>query len=73
MLTVFGAARRRLKICSMLLSSGAILGALGDQLHRGRLAEFDGIYDRTQMETALGQWHGTPSEWKIAANISGRP
>jgi phosphatidylserine/phosphatidylglycerophosphate/cardiolipin synthase-like enzyme len=60
-----GAARRRIKICSMLLTSGAILGALSDVLHQGRLAEFNGIYDRTQMETALAQWMGTPAEWKI--------
>src|SRR5205085_752776 len=31
------AARRRLKVCSMLITSGAILGALSDALQRGRL------------------------------------
>jgi phosphatidylserine/phosphatidylglycerophosphate/cardiolipin synthase-like enzyme len=58
-------ARRRLKICSMLLTSGGILGAIGDLLHRGRLAEYGGLYDRTQMESVFAQWQGTPAEWKI--------
>jgi phosphatidylserine/phosphatidylglycerophosphate/cardiolipin synthase-like enzyme len=61
------AARRRLKIGSMLLTSGAILGALGDALHQGRVAEYGGIYDRTQMESVFEQWHGTPAAWKIEA------
>jgi len=60
-------ARRRLKICSMLITSGAILGALGDLLHSGRVAEYGGIYDRTQMESVFNQWRGTPAEWKVAA------
>jgi phosphatidylserine/phosphatidylglycerophosphate/cardiolipin synthase-like enzyme len=60
-------ARRRVKVCSMLLTSGTILGALGDLLHSGRLAEFGGVYDRTQMEGVFAQWQGTPNEWKIAA------
>jgi phosphatidylserine/phosphatidylglycerophosphate/cardiolipin synthase-like enzyme len=60
-------ARRRIKVCSMLLTSGALLGALGDVLHRGRLAEYGGVYDRTQMEGVLAQWRGGPSGWKVAA------
>jgi phosphatidylserine/phosphatidylglycerophosphate/cardiolipin synthase-like enzyme len=60
-------ARRRLKICSMLLTSGAILGALGDALQQGRLADYSGLYDRTQMESVFDQWQGTPAEWKSAA------
>jgi phosphatidylserine/phosphatidylglycerophosphate/cardiolipin synthase-like enzyme len=62
-----GAARRRIKVCSMLITSGAILGALGDVLHRGRLAEYGGLYDRTQMEGVFDQWRGQPPAWKIAA------
>jgi len=61
------AARRRLKVCSMLITSGAILGALSDVLQRGRLAEYGGVYDRTQMESVFRQWHGGPAEWKVAA------
>jgi phosphatidylserine/phosphatidylglycerophosphate/cardiolipin synthase-like enzyme len=60
------AARRRLKVCSMLLTSGAILGALSDVLERGRIAEYGGVYDRTQMEGVFTQWQGQPAEWKIA-------
>jgi phosphatidylserine/phosphatidylglycerophosphate/cardiolipin synthase-like enzyme len=59
-------ARRRLKVCSMLLTSGAILGAISDALQRGRLAEYGGIYDRTQMESVFEQWRGGPAEWKTA-------
>jgi phosphatidylserine/phosphatidylglycerophosphate/cardiolipin synthase-like enzyme len=72
-------ARRRLKICSMLLTSGAILGALADVRHRGRLAEFGGVYDQTQMDAVLGQWQDTPSAWKIGVfrdavqGLSGKP
>ena len=62
-----GAARRRLKVCSMLITSGGILGALGDALHRGRIQEYGGVYDRTQMEGVFDQWRGSPAEWKIAA------
>jgi phosphatidylserine/phosphatidylglycerophosphate/cardiolipin synthase-like enzyme len=58
-------ARRRLKVCSMLLTSTAILKALQDVQHRGRLAEFGGLYDRTQMEGVLDQWRGGPPAWKI--------
>jgi phosphatidylserine/phosphatidylglycerophosphate/cardiolipin synthase-like enzyme len=60
-------ARRRLKVCSMLLTSGGILGALGDILQRGQVAEYGGVYDRTQMESVFEQWRGQPAEWKIAA------
>jgi phosphatidylserine/phosphatidylglycerophosphate/cardiolipin synthase-like enzyme len=60
-------ARRRLKVCSMLITSGAILGALGDALHHGQVREYVGVYDRTQMESVFDQWRGTPAEWKIAA------
>jgi phosphatidylserine/phosphatidylglycerophosphate/cardiolipin synthase-like enzyme len=69
-----GAARRRIKVCSMLLTSGAILGALGDALHNSRIAEFGGLYDRTQMESVFEQWKGSPAEWKIAAfqQVAGR-
>jgi phosphatidylserine/phosphatidylglycerophosphate/cardiolipin synthase-like enzyme len=61
------AARRRLKVGSMILTSGAILGALSDALQRGRLSEYGGVYDRTQMEGVFAQWKGAPAEWKIAA------
>ena len=58
-------ARRRLKLCSMLLTSGGILGALRDVLDHGRLPEFGGVYDETQMEGVVEQWNAGPSAWKI--------
>jgi phosphatidylserine/phosphatidylglycerophosphate/cardiolipin synthase-like enzyme len=61
------AARKRIKLCSMLITSGGILGALGDVLHHGQVAQFDGVYDRTQMEAVFRQWQGTPVAWKIRA------
>jgi phosphatidylserine/phosphatidylglycerophosphate/cardiolipin synthase-like enzyme len=64
---LIGGARRRLKVGSMLITSGAILGALNDVLSHHRVQEYGGVYDRTQMEGVFGQWQGQPSEWKIAA------
>jgi phosphatidylserine/phosphatidylglycerophosphate/cardiolipin synthase-like enzyme len=61
-----GQARRRIKICSALINSGAILGALNDALKHQTL-EYGGVYDKTQMDGVLAQWKGQPSEWKIAA------
>ena len=59
-----GGARRRLKICSMLITSGGILGT-GRCTAPRAFAEYGGIYDRTQMESVFDQWHGSPVEWKI--------
>jgi len=61
-----GLARRRIKVCSMLINSGAILGALNDSL-KHRTLDYGGVYDKTQMDGVLAQWKGQPSEWKIAA------
>jgi phosphatidylserine/phosphatidylglycerophosphate/cardiolipin synthase-like enzyme len=60
-------ARRRIKVCSMLLTSGGILRALLDMMQRPDAPEFGGICDKTQMETPRSQWKGGPSEWKIDA------
>lgn len=60
-------ARRRVRICSMLLNSGALLNALDDVLRAGRVP-VDGIYDRTQMAEVLQQWQEVPhNHWKIGA------
>lgn len=64
---IVGAARRRVRICSMLLNSGALLGALRDLLRAGEVP-VDGIYDRTQMQEVLQQWQEVPpNHWKIGA------
>ena len=61
------AARRRVVVCSMLLSSSRILRALVAQLDRGEVA-VSGVYDRTQMDGVLDQWRAIPElAWKIAA------
>jgi phosphatidylserine/phosphatidylglycerophosphate/cardiolipin synthase-like enzyme len=60
-------AQRRVRICSMLINSGALIGALIDLLQGGRVA-VDGVYDRTQMEAVYPQWQEVPSNrWKIPA------
>ena len=60
-------AERRVRICSMLLNSGALLGALRDVLRAGRVP-VDGVYDRTQMAGVLRQWQDVPhNRWKIDA------
>ena len=60
-------AQRRVRVCSMLLNSGAFLNALTAQLDAGRVL-VDGVYDRTQMEGVFYQWQLVPKNvWKIAA------
>jgi phosphatidylserine/phosphatidylglycerophosphate/cardiolipin synthase-like enzyme len=61
------AAQRRVRICSLLINSGTLIGELGNLLHVGRVP-VDGIYDRTQMSEVYLQWQEVPSNrWKIGA------
>jgi phosphatidylserine/phosphatidylglycerophosphate/cardiolipin synthase-like enzyme len=61
------AAQRRVRICSLLINSGTLIGELGNLLRRGGVA-VDGIYDRTQMEQVYMQWQEVPqNRWKIPA------
>jgi phosphatidylserine/phosphatidylglycerophosphate/cardiolipin synthase-like enzyme len=61
------AAQRRIRICSLLINSGTLIGELGNLFRRGRVA-VDGIYDRTQMEQVYVQWQEVPqNRWKIGA------
>src|SRR5215471_9567952 len=61
------AAQRRVRICSLLINSGTLIGELGNLLRRGRV-RVDGIYDRTQMADVYRQWQEVPSNrWKIGA------
>jgi len=61
------AAQRRVRICSLLINSGTLIGELGNLLRRGRVA-VDGIYDRTQMEQVYVQWQEVAqNRWKIGA------
>jgi phosphatidylserine/phosphatidylglycerophosphate/cardiolipin synthase-like enzyme len=60
-------ARERILICSPVLTSGPILGALADVVGRG-VVPVTGVVDRTQMEDVLRQWGGLPkASWKPAA------
>jgi phosphatidylserine/phosphatidylglycerophosphate/cardiolipin synthase-like enzyme len=57
-------ARRRIRVCSPVITAGVILGTLGDLVHR-RHPDFKGVYDRTQMAEVLGQWRVDPhATWK---------
>jgi len=61
------AAQRRVRICSLLINSGTLIGELGNLLRKRRVA-VDGIYDRTQMEQVYVQWQEVPqNRWKIGA------
>jgi phosphatidylserine/phosphatidylglycerophosphate/cardiolipin synthase-like enzyme len=61
------AAERRLRICSPVITSGPILGALGDAVLHSR-ADISGVYDATQMDEVQSQWALQASaSWKIAA------
>src|SRR2546423_2802999 len=60
-------AKRRVRICSLLINSGTLISELGNLLQRGTVA-VDGIYDRTQMAEVYKQWQDVPSNrWKIGA------
>ena len=60
-------ARRRIRICSLLINSGTLISELGNLLQRGTVV-VDGIYDRTQMADVYRQWQEVPqNRWKIGA------
>jgi phosphatidylserine/phosphatidylglycerophosphate/cardiolipin synthase-like enzyme len=61
------AAGRRLRICSPVITSGPILGALADACAHGQ-ADIAGVYDATQMDEVQRQWSSQSTvSWKIAA------
>ena len=60
-------ARRRVRICSLLINSGTLIGELVNLVRRGSI-KVDGIYDRTQMADVYRQWEEVPqNRWKIPA------
>jgi phosphatidylserine/phosphatidylglycerophosphate/cardiolipin synthase-like enzyme len=60
-------ARERILVCSPVLTSGPILGALSDVVGRGTVP-VTGVIDRTQMQDVLRQWGSLPkASWKPAA------
>ena len=55
-----------MRICSLLINSGTLIGALGEVVRAGRVP-VDGVFDRTQMEEVYRQWETVPSNrWKIS-------
>ena len=61
------AAKRCVRICSLLINSGTLIGELIN-LSRSSRVSVDGIYDRTQMADVYRQWQEVPSNrWKIGA------
>ncbi|MEA2656991.1 MAG: hypothetical protein QOI23_2356 [Chloroflexota bacterium] len=60
-------AQRRIRICSPVITSGPILGALGDAVLHSQ-ADISGVYDATQMDEVQRQWSAqATASWKIAA------
>jgi phosphatidylserine/phosphatidylglycerophosphate/cardiolipin synthase-like enzyme len=57
-------AKRRIRVCSPVITAGVVLGTLGDLLHSSH-PDFKGVYDRTQMAEVLRQWRVDPhAGWK---------
>jgi phosphatidylserine/phosphatidylglycerophosphate/cardiolipin synthase-like enzyme len=60
-----GAARRRVRIASPVLTAGPILGTLCEVIAEGR-ADVAGVCDATQIRQVFQQWeHNGHSAWKI--------
>jgi phosphatidylserine/phosphatidylglycerophosphate/cardiolipin synthase-like enzyme len=60
-------ARRRVRVCSPVITSGPILATLCEVAAKGEV-EIKGVYDATQMAEVHSQWSENPgSAWKIAA------
>src|SRR4051794_10628205 len=59
-----GAARRRVRIASPVLTAGPILGTLNEVLSNGRV-DVAGVCDATQVAQVFDQWEHNPgSTWK---------
>jgi phosphatidylserine/phosphatidylglycerophosphate/cardiolipin synthase-like enzyme len=59
-----GAARRRVRIATPLLTAGPILGTLAEVIEERRV-DVQGVCDATQVHQVFGQWAANPaSRWK---------
>ncbi len=71
-----GAARRRVRIASPVLTAGPILGTLAEVLAEGRV-DVAGVSDATQVRQVFQQWRDNPaSRWKgplLARVLDGAP
>jgi phospholipase D-like protein len=62
-----GHARRRIRLCSPVITDGPILGTLADMAAHPH-PDFLGVYDRTQMGEVVAQWRVNPhASWKAPA------
>ncbi len=60
-------ARKRIRVCSPVITSGPILGTLAEVIEHGGI-DIGGVYDATQMDEVQHQWGTqTTAAWKIAA------
>jgi phosphatidylserine/phosphatidylglycerophosphate/cardiolipin synthase-like enzyme len=59
-----GHARRRIRICSPVLSAPSVLGALAGAVAAGRV-DVAGCLDETQIREVARQWRAGPSSWKL--------
>ncbi len=60
-----GRARRRIRICSPVITSGPILGTLA-QVASDRRVDLAGAVDATQVEQVIEQWHENGNaSWKV--------
>ena len=78
--TAIGCARRRVRICSPVLTAAPILGTLAQIVSEGKL-DLAGCLDRPQIEGVIHQWHEDGNAaWKLpllervlTAPFSGKP
>jgi phosphatidylserine/phosphatidylglycerophosphate/cardiolipin synthase-like enzyme len=67
---VLSRARRRIRICSPVLTSGPILGTIAEIAADGRV-DAAGVVDATQMQQVLRQWEADGhATWKIPTFLS---
>lgn len=60
-------AERRVRLCSPVVTSGAVLALLAEHVSRDKLG-FTGAFDATQMDQVQRQWADVPhNRWKIEA------
>jgi phosphatidylserine/phosphatidylglycerophosphate/cardiolipin synthase-like enzyme len=59
-----GRARRRIRICSPILTAPPVLGALTSALATGKV-DVAGCFDETQMRDVAHQWRTSHRAWKL--------
>ena len=63
--TVIGRAKRRVRICSPVITTGPVLGTLAQAIDDGRL-DVAGCVDQTQMQEVVHQWRANGNvTWKL--------